>query len=113
MKLGIIIHPAGEWLLDNYYIIEETVKEIKKELTLKKYIKYPGIGNGKYKGYARVYVLASEIVGHTDSKIEEEDLVEYLIAYQKNKMLNMEEIWGINLFIKISLIENISHLITL
>ena len=23
LKLGINIHPAGEWLLDNYYIIEE------------------------------------------------------------------------------------------
>ena len=23
LKKGINIHPAGEWLLDNYYIIEE------------------------------------------------------------------------------------------
>ena len=35
LKLGINIHPAGEWLLDNYYIIEETYKTIKKELSLK------------------------------------------------------------------------------
>ena len=26
LKLKIPIHPAGEWLLDNYYSIEETVK---------------------------------------------------------------------------------------
>ena len=25
IKLGINIHPAGEWILDNFYIIEETV----------------------------------------------------------------------------------------
>ena len=25
LKLGINIHPAGEWLLDNFYIIEETM----------------------------------------------------------------------------------------
>ena len=37
VKLGISIHPAGEWLLDNLYIIEQTVKQIQKELTLKKY----------------------------------------------------------------------------
>lgn len=35
LKIGISIHPAGEWLLDNFYIIEETVKQIQKELTLK------------------------------------------------------------------------------
>ena len=39
LKLGISIHPAGEWLLDNIYIIEQTVKLIQKELTLKKYKK--------------------------------------------------------------------------
>ena len=28
VKLKINIHPAGEWLLDNYYIIEENVKRV-------------------------------------------------------------------------------------
>ena len=37
IKLVIDIHPAGEWLLDNYYIIEERVKQIKDELDLNKY----------------------------------------------------------------------------
>ena len=30
LNFGISIHPAGEWLLDNFYIIEESVKLIKK-----------------------------------------------------------------------------------
>ena len=33
----VSIPPSGEWLLDNFYIIEETVKQIKQELTKKKY----------------------------------------------------------------------------
>ena len=40
LKLGIGIHPAGEWLLDNFYIIEKTVKQIQKELPLKKYTNF-------------------------------------------------------------------------
>ena len=40
IKIGIPIHPAGEWLLDNFYIIEETIKTIIKELPLKKYISF-------------------------------------------------------------------------
>ena len=47
LKLGINIHQAGEWLLDNYYIIEETVKEVRRDLPLKKYVKFIGIGNRK------------------------------------------------------------------
>ena len=70
LKLGISIHPAGEWLLDNLYIIEQTVKQIEKEMSIKKYMNFVGIANGQYKGFARIYVLASGIVAYTDNKIE-------------------------------------------
>ena len=54
LKLGIPIHPAGEWILDNYYIIEKTVKTILKDMPLKKYTSFIGLENGTYKGFARV-----------------------------------------------------------
>ena len=40
IKLKIPIHPAGEWILDNYYVIDQTVKNIKQELSLKKYKRF-------------------------------------------------------------------------
>ena len=107
LKLGIDIHPAGEWLLDNFYVIEETVKQIEKELTLKKYVDFVGIANGQYEGFARIYILASEIVAYTDNKITRKDLEDYLDSYQTKKTLSMEEIWNIGLFLQISIIENI------
>ena len=109
LKLGINIHPAGEWLLDNYYIIEETYKTIKKELSLKKYESFIGISNGEYKGFARIYVLANEIIGYTDGKIDSDKLKKLLSAYQNKKTLGMEEIWNISVFLNISLIEKIRN----
>ena len=110
LKLGISIHPAGEWLLDNFYIVEETVKQIQKELTLKKYTNFLGIANGTYQGFARIYVLAAEIVAYTDNKIERKDLEDYLESYQTKKTLSMEEIWNIGLFLEIAIIENIREI---
>ena len=110
IKTGIQIHPAGEWLLDNYYIIEETVKGIIKELPLKKYKNFIGIANGEYKGYARIYCLAAEIILYTDGKLELENIKELLKSYQNKKTLNMEEIWDINLFFKTVLIEKIRRI---
>ena len=110
LKLGINIHPAGEWLLDNFYIIEETVKQIQKELPLNKYMNFVGISNGEYKGFARIYVLASEIVAYTDNKIERENLEDYLISYQRKKTLSMDEIWNIGIFLQIAIIENITDI---
>lgn len=109
LKLGINIHPAGEWLLDNFYIIEETVKQIQKELPLNKYTNFVGIANGEYKGFARIHVLASEIVAYSDNKIEKESLEDYLKSYQSKKSLSMDEIWNIGMFLQIAIIENITE----
>ena len=110
IKLKIPIHPAGEWLLDNYYVIEETVKSIEKELTLKKYTNFLGIANGANYGFARIYVLATEIVSYTDSNIDGKLLTDLLKSYQEKKKLNMEEIWNIGIFLQIALIENIRNI---
>lgn len=107
LKNNIPIHPAGEWILDNFYIIEKTFKYISKELTLKKYKNLIGIASGKYMGFARIYVIANEIVSYTDGKIEADLLERYLKAYQNKKTLSMQELWCINIFIQISLLEKI------
>ena len=107
IKLKLPIHPAGEWILDNFYIIDETVKTVTKELTLKKYTNFLGIANGPYAGFARIYVLASEIVAYTDGKINGKNLEVLLKAYEDKKTLSMDEIWNINTFLRVALIENI------
>ena len=110
LKVKIDIHPAGEWLLDNFYIIEETYKTIVSEMNLKKYKNFPGIASGIYKGYSRDYVFASEIVAYTDNKINDEILRLAISAYQKRKLLSMEEIWNLWIFLSIALIENIRNI---
>ena len=110
LKLKIDIHPAGEWLLDNFYIVEETYKTIASEMSLKKYKSFPSISSGIYKGYARDYVLASEIVAYTDNKINDEILTMAISSYQKRKLLSMEEIWNLSVFLEIALIENIRNI---
>ena len=110
LKIGINIHLAGEWLLDNFYIIEETIKQIQKDLTIKKYINFVGLSNNEYFGFARIYVLASEIVAYSDNKIEKDKLVDCLKAYQNKKTLSMDEIWNIGIFIQIAIINNITEI---
>ena len=107
VKLGIPIHPAGEWLLDNYYLIEKTVRTIQKNLSKEKYKKFPRIATGNFAGFARIFVLCNEIVMNTDGRIEEDEIKEYLMAYQTQKNLLMDEIWDMGTFLNISIIEKI------
>ena len=110
IKLEIKVHSAGEWILDNFYIIEEAVKSIEKELNIKKYKNMIGISNGRYKGFARAYVLAEEIVAFTDCKIDRETIDLALNAYQRKRFLSMEEINNIGIFLKISIISHIKEI---
>ncbi len=107
IKIGIRIHSAGEWILDNYYIIERAYKIISKNLTLNKYMKLPGLRN---EGFARIYMLANEIISNTDGKINQEDLIEYLESYQTQKELEMEEIYNIGIFLQICIIEKVRRI---
>lgn len=110
IKMGINLYPAGEWLLDNFYIIEETFKTVCKEMTIAKYKKLPVITTGMYKGFSRIYVVASEIVAYTDNKINDEILNLAISAYQRRKTLSMEEIWNLWIFLEIAIIGNIRNI---
>ncbi len=110
LKAGIKIHSAGEWILDNFYVIEESVKVIQKELPLKKYTNMIGIANDKYFGFARSYILAEEIVAFSDCKIDREIIDIALNSYQRKKLLSIDEINNIGIFIKISIISHIKEL---
>ena len=107
IKNKLPIHPAGEWLLDNYYIIEKNAKIIIKDFTVKKYVHLLGISNEENRGFARSYIIAQNIISYTDGKIESEDIERYLNAYQSKKTLSMEELWSIVTFLQISLIEKV------
>ena len=107
IKLGIKIHSAGEWILDNFYIVEEAVKFIQKELKVKEYKKLIGINSGKYQGYPRIYLLAEEIVSCTDSKINEENLEYILKAYSEEMSLSSSEIDCFEVFLKLAIINKI------
>ncbi|MFZ5969549.1 MAG: GH36-type glycosyl hydrolase domain-containing protein [Bacillota bacterium] len=104
---GIGLSLASEWLLDNYYKIEEQAKMTRLNLLKEKFLKLNMLNSGFYKGYPRIYAIMMEYVSHTDSILEEEHLIEYIRAYQKHNVLTIAEIWAISLTTRIALIESI------
>src|SRR5690606_28415988 len=77
------ITPAGEWLLDNFYLIEEQVNIGKKYLP-KGYSKaLPRLASGVSGGYPRVYDIAIQIISHSDGRVDLHILTSFINAYQK------------------------------
>ncbi|HWR61410.1 MAG TPA: glucoamylase family protein [Clostridia bacterium] len=103
------VTPAAEWLLDNFYIIEEQVKEIRQSLSRKYYSQLPRLKSGVLKGYPRVYAIALELVSHTDGRFDDKQLVGFVEAYQTQSLLSSGELWAIPMMVRMALIEHIRH----
>ncbi len=101
------VSPAAEWLLDNFYIIEEQVKNLRLGFNMEDYRRLPILKSGLMKGNTRVYAIATELVSHSDGQIEEEMLLKYLKAYQSHNILFNREILMIPTMMRLALIENV------
>ncbi len=102
--------PAAEWLLDNLYLVEKEYKSIKHNMPQTYYNDLPVIYKGVMKGYPRVYHIAIEIVSHTDGRMDENIIANFIRAYQKNTVLTSGELWAIPIMLRIALIQNISKI---
>jgi hypothetical protein len=101
------ITPAGEWLLDNYYLIEEQIRMAQKYLPKNFSQSLPKLRNGEYAGYPRVYVIAVELLSHSDCYLSIENLSTFLVAYQKVDYLSIGELWALPIMLRLALIENL------
>jgi cyclic beta-1,2-glucan synthetase len=102
------ISPAAEWLLDNYYLIEEEIV-IGKRYLPKGYSK----GLPKLKsGFPRVYSIAIEIISHSDGHIDIHSLSHFIDSYQKASNLTLGELWAIPIMLRLALLENLSRIAT-
>src|SRR6185312_3965455 len=89
------ITPAAEWLVDNFYIVEEQLREIRDDLPPGYYRKLPKLASGHLEGYPRVFGVAWAYVAHTDSRFDPELLRRFVSAYQRLEPLSSGELWAV------------------
>ena len=68
------ITPAAEWLVDNFPIVDEQLREIRDDLPPDYYRELPKLASGHLEGYPRVLGLAWAYIAHTDSRFDPESL---------------------------------------
>ncbi|HUG75532.1 MAG TPA: hypothetical protein VMM81_07680, partial [Acidimicrobiia bacterium] len=52
------ISPAAEWLVDNFHVVDEQVREIRDDLPAAYYRELPKLAGGHLEGYPRVLGIA-------------------------------------------------------
>jgi cyclic beta-1,2-glucan synthetase len=106
------IAPAGEWLLDNFYLVEEQIRTARRHLPLGYSRRLPRLVNGPLAGYPRVYFIARELIAHNDGRVDLDVLSAFVEAYQTVAPLRLGELWAVPIMLRLALIENLRRVST-
>ena len=104
------VTPAVEWLVDNFPIVDEQLREIRDDLPPDYYGQLPKLASGPLAGYPRVLGLAWAYIAHTDSRFDPESLQRMVRAYQEVEPLTIGELWAVAISLRILLVDNLRRL---
>src|SRR6059036_655611 len=104
------ITPAAEWLVDNFHLVDEQLREIRDDLPPGFYSELPKLADGPLAGYPRVYGVAWAFVAHTDSRFDPDALRRFVLAYQRVQPLTIGELWAVAITLRVVLVENLRRL---
>ncbi|MDP1527256.1 MAG: glucoamylase family protein [Rhodocyclaceae bacterium] len=101
------ITPAGEWLLDNFHLVEEQIRTARRHLPKGYSQELPSLATGPSAGLPRVYDIALETIAHGDGRVDPDSLGRFVAAYQSVTPLRLGELWAIPIMLRLALIENL------
>jgi len=104
------ITPAAEWLVDNFHIVDEQLREIIDDLPPGYYRQLPKLASGHLQDYPRVFGVAWAFVAHTDSRFDPDMLHRFVAAYQRVQPLTIGELWAVAISLRVVLVENLRRL---
>lgn len=101
---------SAEWLLDNMYVLEGSIEDVKLNLPKKYYKELPKILNGPLAGFPRIYAIAVEFIKLNAGRLNRENITTFLDSYQINHPLTIGELWAFPLMLRVRLIEWVEFL---
>jgi len=102
--------PTSEWLLDNEYIFENNARDVRLNLPKRFYRQLPALSNGPGHGLPRIYGIAGELASQTDLRLDRDNILAYLHAYQSVNTLSIGELWAVPQMLRLALLERIRQL---
>ena len=100
----------AEWLVDNFHIIEDSLREVRRDLPPGYDELLPKLSVPPLRGYPRVYALALALVAHTDSELDETRIARFVRAFQEGAPLTIGELWALPTMLRLVLLENLRRL---
>ncbi|MEP6920109.1 MAG: glucoamylase family protein [bacterium] len=110
LRNGRSISPAAEWLVDNFHLVEEQLREIREDLPKSYYQELPKLAGGPLQDHPRIYAVAVALIAHTDCRLDTNTLRRFIKSYQTVAPLKIGELWAVAITLRLALVENLRRL---
>ncbi|PZO74471.1 MAG: protein ndvB [Mesorhizobium amorphae] len=107
---GETITPAAQWLLDNNYLVEETIFQVKRDLPRRFYRELPVIDLPGGVRVPRTLAIAWLYVAHSDSAMSATMFRAIVEGFQSVQPLKIGELWALPSMLRFVLVENLRRL---
>jgi cyclic beta-1,2-glucan synthetase len=95
---------TAEWVLDNFYVIEQTLRQVREDIPSDFYRRLPKLNiNGEE--MARIYALALILTKTHDSHLETGYIKIFIEAFQRVTSLQIGENWALTPMLRLSVLE--------
>ncbi|HEX2619995.1 MAG TPA: hypothetical protein VHL11_07605, partial [Phototrophicaceae bacterium] len=100
---------TGEWLLDNFFVVQQAIRQVREDLPPGYYRELPKLKNPDLLNIPRNYAIASEIIGYGNYQPDLEQLVHFLNVFQSDLPLTMGELWAFPTMLRLSILRGLAH----
>jgi cellobiose phosphorylase len=109
---GLWISPAAEWLIDNFHVVKEQLREGRDDLPRGFYRELPRLVSGPMAGLPRAFAIAIELITQTDGQLDIPLLERFLTTYQETTPLTIGELWAIPISLRHAFLDRLAEIAT-
>ena len=100
---------ASEWMLDNFYILKQTLRQIEEDLPASFLNELPKLTGTVLRGHSRIFALAQSWVGYNHGLVDLSQTAAFMLAYQHVAPLTIGELWALPVMLRIVVLEQLVY----
>ena len=95
---------AAEWMLDNFYLAQQSLRQIREDMPQGFYRQLPKLAAGPMAGYPRIYDVAQQLMASSDARLDMEQVQRFVWLYQDIRPLTTGELWALPVMLRLSIL---------
>ena len=104
-KAQITTSPAAEWLLDNFYVVEQAIRQVEEDMPADYYHRLPKTSDG----WPRIQIIALALTLGKNSRFDSQQIKSFIQTFQEITPLSVGELWALPLMLRLSAMESLAE----